>query len=100
MQGYVEVLPLDAESFLASDEKKFIEAAKVINVSPTYPKDVIVDTETRRIVEKSFLSIGDIIFFRPHGFFETPEYEGKKHYVVRVSEEFILGKITPDVAEI
>ena len=78
--GYVEVEPIQSDSsLLANEEKKFIEAATVIS-------DFVSEFN-----DKSNLKIGDIIFFRPHGFFETPEYEGKKHYVVRVHEDFILG---------
>jgi hypothetical protein len=85
--GYLEVEPI-SQSELASDQKEFISCAKVI--SPTHwPTG---DT-------MSSIKEGDIIFFRPHGMFETPEYEGKKHYVVRVSEEFILGKYDKTLAK-
>lgn len=71
-------------SLLATDEKKFIEAAKVIQYINDFNE------------KGNMFKEGDIIFFRPHGFFETPEYDGKKHYVVRVHEEFILGKLSND----
>lgn len=79
--GYVEVEPISTKSIIATEEKTFVEAAKVLSIS-----QVTADI--------SKINPGDIIFFRPHGFFETPEYEGKKHYVVRVDPEFVLGKIS------
>jgi hypothetical protein len=79
-EGYVEVERLSMESPLASDEKTYDEKGKVIKTNTT-------DFE-----------VGDIIFFRPHGFFELAEHNGEKHYVVRVSPEFILG-IYKNVAE-
>ena len=75
-EGYVEVEPIESGGVLVSDEKKWVEKAKVLQGG--FDEGV---------------SIGDIIFFRPHGFFELAEHEGKKHYVVRVSPEFILGII-------
>lgn len=76
--GYVSVEPIESSGVLVSDEKKFIERAKVISACnhPDYD------------IQK-----GDIIFFRPHGFFELAEYDGTVHYVVRVEPEFILGII-------
>lgn len=83
--NYVEVEPI-SQSELASDNKEFISCAKVISLG--------------RFVDEVYeIKIGEIIFFRPHGMFETPEYEGKKHYVVRVSEEFILGKYDNTLAK-
>lgn len=74
--GTCEVEPISSESLIASDTKTFVEAAKVIQTN-----------------ECGFdLKTGDIVYFRPHGFFETPEIDGKKHYVLKVHEEFILGK--------
>jgi hypothetical protein len=72
-----------------SDEKKWTEKAIVINFSSWWQKFWWK------------LTIGSIVFFRPHGFFELVEHEGKKHYVVRVSPEFILGiiKHEPSVAK-
>lgn len=77
--GYVEVEPLTTNSGLVSDERNFTEKARVIR-------------------DYGDLHEGDIIFFRSHGFFELAEHEDKKRYVVRVSEEFILG-IIKNVAE-
>lgn len=75
--GYIEVEPIESSGVLVADEKKWVEKARVVQgLENIYRIDV-----------------GDIIFFRPHGFFELAEHEGKKHYVVRVSEEFILGII-------
>lgn len=84
--GFVEVEPISSEQLLFSDVKTFIEGAKVIGTCA---------------VSGDYLGIGtgDIIFFRPHGFFETPEYEGKKHYVVRLDPEFILGVIKNALAK-
>lgn len=78
--GYVEIERLVMDSPLASDEKTYDEKGRVIATS-----------------DKELLDVGDIIFFRPHGFFELAEHNGEKHYVVRVSPEFILGIIKPDV---
>jgi hypothetical protein len=75
--NYVEVEPISLDTGLSSDDKKFVEAAKVLSVAGG--------------VINPRIKTGDIIFFRPHGFFETPEFEGKKHYVVRMHEDFILG---------
>jgi hypothetical protein len=76
----VEIEPIVSDNPILSDEKKFVEGGKVIALG----EDIWQ------------LKVGDIVFFRPHGAFETPEYEGKKHYVVKVHEEFILGKINND----
>lgn len=79
--GYVEVEPIKAESVIADDNKGLLEKAKVISVRGKY-------------VEEDYgISAGDIIFFRPHGFFELPEHDGVKRYVVRLSDEFVLGVI-------
>jgi hypothetical protein len=84
--GYVEIERLTNESPLASDEKTFDEKAKV----------VLLPFDIKSIGQN--IAVGDIIFFRPHGFFELTEHDGVKHCVVRVSEEFILGVIK-NVAE-
>jgi len=82
-QFYVEVEPMETSGPLVSDERKFVEKAKVIKLS--IPDEDDKNTEG--------IEVGDIIFFRSHGFFELAEHDGKKHYVVRVSPEFILGII-------
>ncbi len=65
-QGYIQVEPIKSEDgVIASDDKKFVNAARV------------VDSST-------------ILFFRPHGFFEI-EFEGNKYCVIRNHEEIILG---------
>jgi co-chaperonin GroES (HSP10) len=79
---FVEVEPISSSGVLASDENnKWEEKARIIQVR---------DSEWREYYE---FKVGDIIFFRRHGFFELAEHDGKKHYVVRVSPEFILGII-------
>ena len=85
--GYVEVERLTNESPLASDEKTFDEKAKVLKINE-HPSESFLGIE-----------VGDIIFFRPHGFFELAEHDGVKHYVVRASEEFILGIIKHESLE-
>lgn len=80
--GYCEVEKLTDTSPLASDERTYEEKAKVIQVSG---------------YGAGAPELGDIIFFRPHGFFETAEHDGVKHYVVRVDPEFILGVLKADV---
>ena len=76
----VEVEPIDASSVIAGGNEK-IEAARVIAVPVTMQ-------ETHGI---SDIHVGDVIFFRPHGFFELPEYEGKRRFIVKIAPEFILG---------
>lgn len=90
-RGYVEVEKLTDSSPLASDEKSYEEKAKVVKIGGS----VIV----RDLTSDYSLEVGDIIFFRPHGFFETAEHDGVKHYVVRVDSEFILGVLKNNVQE-
>lgn len=79
--GYIEVSPISSSGVLASDENnKWEEKGKVIQIPPN---EFLIEG----------IGIGDIVFFRRHGFFELAEHDGKKHYVVRVSPEFILGVI-------
>ena len=95
-EGYVSVEPIESGGVLVSDEKKFVEKAKVIGIGKGINW---VNDDISEVPEN--ISIGDIIFFRHHGFFDLAEHEGKKHYVVRVSPEFILGiiKHEPSVAK-
>ena len=74
----VEVEPISAPSVIAGGNEK-IEAAKVISIT------------TSLVYKHSNIKLGDIIFFRPHGFFELPEYERKRRYVVKIAPEYILG---------
>lgn len=71
----IEVKPLVKESPLASARDNFEEAGEVIAVGENVTK----------------VHVGDVIFFRPYGCWETIEYEGEKHYVVAESNEYILG---------
>ena len=77
--GYAEVEPLTPGGPILSDSEEFVEKAKVVSYTNDFGQ------------EGSLVKQGDIIFFRPHGFFELVEHDGKKHYVVRVHEEIILG---------
>ena len=76
----VEVEPIEAPSVIAGGFEK-IEAARIVGISPANMSAANVHD----------LHTGDIIFFRPHGFFELPEYEGKRRYVVKIAPEYILG---------
>lgn len=70
----VEVEPIRSYGPLADDNPKLLEMATALS-----------DFEPYNIHK------GDIMFFRPHGFFELPEYQGKKRYVLKVGNEFVLG---------
>ncbi len=76
-EGYVEIELLHDESPLARDEKTNNEKGKIISSGSMFLG----------------LKEGDIIFFRPHGCFETVEHEGVTHHVVRIDKEFILGYV-------
>lgn len=81
--GAVEVEPIKADgSIIKDDSPKFVECARVTAI-PEFMKKI----------RPSFrpVNVGDIVFFRPHGFFDLPTYEGKKRYVVKWNEEIILG---------
>lgn len=79
--GYVEVEPISKDSPFLSESKDLIECATVVGKIP--------DSDFSPNFGQ--IEIGDVIFFRPHGFFELSEFQGKKRYVVRVHEDFILG---------
>lgn len=84
----IEVEPIKADSSVIQDDApKFVEAARVVNIIGTYPSPMMVLPE-----------VGDIVFFRPHGFFELPAVQGKKRYVVKFNNEIILG-VLKNVAE-
>lgn len=101
--GTCEVEPIGSESLIASDDKTFISAARVIQVGDDVNADGF-KTESceedgfmrTRQIPRAIINVGDIVFFRPHGFFETPEYEGKKYCVLKIHPEFILGKLSND----
>ncbi len=77
----IEVEPIDAGSVIAGGFDK-IEAAKIVSIPSNSIAKSMYDMDIR---------VGDIIFFRPHGFFDLPEYQGKRRHVVKLAPEFILG---------
>lgn len=73
LNGYIEIEPIKREEIISSQSQRFEEMGKVI-AAPQDPD--LVD---------------EVVFFLAHDCWETPEYEGKKHYVVKA--ELLLGKI-------
>jgi hypothetical protein len=80
-KGYAEIELIDSDGGLKNDEKTFPEKGRIIALNPEW-KDESVKK-------------GDVIFFRPHGYFELTEHEDAVRRVVRISEEFILYVIRP-----
>lgn len=81
--GKVEIEPIDKETLILSDDRKYEEMGRVITIAEFLEgyKGVCVPT------------IGDVIFFLAYGVEETPEFNGQTHYVVPWDERFIIGYI-------
>ena len=76
--GKIEIEPMDNQGLILAHEK-YEEMGKVIQVGEG------VD----------WVSEGDIVFFLAYGVEQTPDYQGKIHYVVPANEKFLIGKYVP-----
>lgn len=74
--GRIEIEPVISDSLLLSEDKKFIEKGRVITIG----KDV-----------STFVKEGDVLYFDAYGVYQTPEVDGKSHWVLR-GVEYIIGK--------
>jgi co-chaperonin GroES (HSP10) len=73
--GRIEIEPIKDESLLLSEDKKFVEKGKVIALGD----------------DNGFCKEGDVIYFDAYGIYQTPEIDGKSHFIVR-GMEFVIGK--------
>lgn len=80
--GKIEIEPIDNQGLILAHEK-YEEVGKVIQVSK------------KHWWSRSEFKPGDIVFFLAYGVEQTPEYEGKVHYVVPCNDKFVIGKYVP-----
>jgi hypothetical protein len=81
--GKVEIEPMQTgEKFIMSDREEFPELGRVIQVGEGV----------------GFVKPGDVIFFIAYGMEQTPDFEGKTHYVVSMDSRFVIGKAYEDAA--
>ncbi len=75
--GKVEIEPMQTgEKFIMSDKEEFPEMGRVVQCGP----------------DVTWVKPGDVIFFIAYGMEQTPDFEGRTHYVVGMDQRFIIGK--------
>lgn len=82
--GKVEIETIERDSVILSDTSKYEEMGRVLSVGEGV----------------TWLKAGDVVFFLAYGVEQTPEYDGKVHYVVPATEKFIIGKCTTNEASV
>lgn len=79
----IEVAPLEKDSVILSETPDFIEAGRVVAIGS-------------RIADIQDIQIGDIVHFNAYGCYHTFD---KKHWVVSVNDDVILGVERPNAVQ-
>lgn len=78
--GKIEIEPITPDTVLLLQEA-YEEMGRVIQVGEGV----------------TWIEPGDVVFFLAYGVEQTPDYQGKIHYVVPATDKFIIGKCkTPE----
>ncbi len=83
-------------NFVPYDDKIEVEPAQQTTVLSSEPALEEMGTVVAIGANVRFVKPGDTLFFVSHGCWKTPEVDGKRHYLVPETPEFILGKAEPE----